>query len=65
MSRDKKSEVKYDEYPDVNLRIYSEGDDIKIKFDKNVGMLKLNTNVALKMADMIKIEAVKILRRKK
>lgn len=48
--------------PDVNVIVSRDGDAVVLRFDKNIGMLRMTAKVAAKMGDMIKVEAVKAMR---
>ena len=54
-----------EEFPNVDVRVSKDRESVVVKFDKNIGLLRMAPDVALRMADMLKLEAVKILRVKK
>jgi len=54
-----------EDLPDVNLVVTQDGASIVIKFDRNIGLLRMNPEVALRMGEMLKLEAVKMLRAQK
>ena len=51
------------ELPEVNVHVYSEDGTVKVAFNKNIALLNVSPKMALKMADMMKLEAVRIMRR--
>ena len=48
--------------PEVSVRVYREGEHVKVAFDKNIAVLSVAPEIALRMADMIKVEAVRLMR---
>jgi len=53
------SDVKY---PDVDVRVTKDTENVILRFNKNIGLISMGPEVAIKMAEMIKLEAIKILR---
>lgn len=51
-----------DEVPSVNVVVQKDGDSVVLRFDKNIGMLRMDAKTAAKMGDMMKLEAVRVMR---
>lgn len=51
-----------EDFPNVDVRVIKDDKTVMIQFDKNIGILRIPPEIALRMADMLKLEAVKILR---
>ena len=48
--------------PEVSVRVFREGGNVKVAFDKNIALLSVSPEIAVRMADMMKVEAVRIMR---